>query len=504
MFSAPETLPGNPVSLQLILRAALAEFERLQLQLAASRRNRFDRRSEKLNDDQLQQGIEDLEQSIAEQEAGLESAVAADAPAPAPKPAVPSPATPPKRNRGALPAHLPRIELIVDVEDKTCPCCGGALHVIGEDRAEMLDYVPAQLRVKVIRRPRHGCRACEGAVVQAAAPERSIDGGMATEAPPAHVLINKYCVHLPLYGQTQIFARTGVTPDRSTLCNWVGRACWWLTPLHELMMSTVLASPKIFADDTVLPVLDPGRGKAKTGRLWCYAVDNRPWRGPGHPVAVYRYSEDRKGDHPADHLKGYAGLRQVDGYAGFAGLVTAPAAAPPKLVFCWAHARRKFHDIFVSTKAPLAKEALRRIAEPYKIEIDLRGKPAEERRRVRQLQIRPLVEALRVWFDETPPSVWPVHSGRGDPLRSASLGWIGAVFGGWPAGTGYQHRRPRDPAGHLVPEKFHVRGVGQRRTALGHYHVADPDREVEQCRATGVADRCAGTDCVRTNQTART
>ena len=159
---------------------------------------------------------------------------------------------PAKRNRGALPAHLPRVELVVDVEDKACPCCGGTLHVIGEDRAEMLDYVPAQVRVRVIRRPRYGCRACEEAVVQAPAPERPIDGGMATEALLAHVLVNKYSDHLPLYRQAQIFARQGVTLDRSTLCNWVGRACWWLAPLHELVLSTVLASPKVFADDTTL------------------------------------------------------------------------------------------------------------------------------------------------------------------------------------------------------------------------------------------------------------
>ena len=170
--------------------------------------------------------------------------------------------------------------MVIDVEDKACPCCRGMLHVIGEDRAEMLDYVPAQLRVRVIRRPRYGCRACEEAVVQAPAPERPIDGGMATEALLAHVLVNKYADHLPLYRQAQIFARQGVTLDRSTLCTWVGRACWWLAPLHELVLSTVLTSPKVFADDTTLPVLDPGRGRTKTGRLWCYAVDNRPWRGP--------------------------------------------------------------------------------------------------------------------------------------------------------------------------------------------------------------------------------
>ena len=430
MFTAPATLPDDPVSLQLILRAALAEIERLQLLLAGLRRNRFGRRSEQLDDDTLQQGIEDLEQSVAEQEAGLDAAAAAAAEPSKPEPdATPAPprAKPAKRNRGALPAHLPRIELIVDVEDKACPCCGGAMHVIGEDRAEMLDYVPARLRVKVIRRPRHGCRACEGAVVQAPAPERPIDGGMATEALLAHVLINKYCDHLPLYRQAQIFAREGVTLDRSTLCDWVGRACWWLTPLHELMMTMVLASPKIFADDTTLPVLDPGRGKTKTGRLWCYAVDNRPWRGPGHPAAVYIYSDDRKGVHPEEHLKGYGGLLQVDGYAGFNGLVTDPAGDAPQLAFCWAHTRRKFYDIFTATKAPLAEEALLRIAALYAVEIDLRGQPAEERQRVRQQQSRPLVEAMHAWLNETLGRI-SGRSSLAQAIRYAMNHWEGLIL----------------------------------------------------------------------------
>jgi transposase len=429
MFTVPSSLPDDPPTLQLILRAALAEIERLQLLLAGLRRNRFGRRSEQLDGDTLQQGIEDLEQSVAEQQAGLDAAAAAAETSKSEPDAAPaSPrAKPAKRNRGALPAHLPRVELIVDVEDKACPCCGGTMHVIGEDRAEMLDYVPAQLPVRVIRRPRYGCRGCEEAVVQAPAPERPIDGGMATEALLAHVLINKYCDHLPLYRQTQIFARAGVTLDRSTLCNWVGRACWWLTPLHELMMTTVLASPKIFADDTVLPVLDPGRGKTKTGRLWCYAVDNRPWRGPGHPVAVYIYSADRKGDHPEEHLKGYGGLLQVDGYAGFNGLVTDPAGDAPQLAFCWAHTRRKFHDIFAATKAPLAEEALRRIAALYAVEIDLRGQAAEERQRVRQQQSRPLVETMHAWLNETLGRI-SGRSALAQAIRYALNHWEGLIL----------------------------------------------------------------------------
>src|SRR5690349_5725509 len=240
--------------------AAQAEIEKLRLLIRQLQRNRFGRRSERLAPDQLQLGLEDLEQAAAAAEATREAAAGS--------PGIPRSSRSRRRNLGALPAHLPRVEVLVDVEDKSCPRCGGTLHTIGEDREEMLDVVPAVLRVKVIRRPRYGCRTCEGAVVQAPAPERPIAGGMATEALLAHVLVAKYGDHLPLYRQAGIFARQGVELDRSTLCDWVGRACWWLEPLWRLLRRHVMASTRIFADDTTLPVLDPGRGRTKTGRLW--------------------------------------------------------------------------------------------------------------------------------------------------------------------------------------------------------------------------------------------
>ena len=262
--------------------------------------------------------------------------------------------------------------------------------------------------------------------MQAPAPERPIDGGMATEAVLAHVLVSKFSDHLPLYRQAQIFARQGVTLDRSTLCNWVGRACWWLAPLHELVLSTVLASPKVFADDTTLPVLDPGRGRTKTGRLWCYAVDNRPWCGPGHPAAAYVYSEDRKGEHPQMHLRGFRGLLQVDGYAGFGRLVGNAANDVPQIAFCWAHVRRKFYDIHVATQSPLAEEALQRIAELYAVEAGIRGMPAENRRSVRQQYSRSLVETMRIWLAEQLERV----SGRStlaQAIRYALNHWNGLI-----------------------------------------------------------------------------
>src|SRR3954471_5048608 len=223
--------------------AAQAEIEKLRLLIRQLQRGRFGRRSERLDPDQLQLGLEDLEQAAAAAEAAQEEVTARSG-----TPRVPRVR---RRNLGALPAHLPRVEVLVDVGDKSCPCCGGAMHVIGEDASEMLDVVPAVLRVKVVRRPRYGCRACEGAVVQAPAPERPVTGGMPTEALLAQVLVAKYADHLPLYRQAGIFARQGVELDRSTLCDWVGRACWWLEPLWRLLHRHVMASTRIFADDSV-------------------------------------------------------------------------------------------------------------------------------------------------------------------------------------------------------------------------------------------------------------
>ncbi len=399
--------------------AARAEVEKLRLLIRQLQRGRFGRRSEKLDPDQLQLGLEDLEQTAAAAEAAQEAATGSSG--------APRPPRSRRRNLGALPAHLPRVEVLVDVADKTCPRCGGALHAIGEDTSEMLDVIPAQLRVKVIRRPRYACRACEEAVVQAPAPERPITGGMATEALLAQVLVAKFGDHLPLYRQAQIFARHGIELDRSTLCDWVGRACWWLEPLWRLLHRHVLSSTRIFADDTPLPVLDPGRGRTKTGRLWGYAVDDRPWGGSTPPAVVYLYAEDRKGERPAAHLAGFRGILQVDGYSGFKGLL---AGRPPneiRLAFCWAHCRRRFYEIHQATGSPLAGEALRQIGELYTIEAEIRGRPAEERRAVRQERSKPLVEALHAWLVAQLERV-SGKSALAEAIRYALRHWPGLVL----------------------------------------------------------------------------
>ena len=415
-------LPDDADILQRMLREVVpglqAENEKLWQLIQRLLRHRYGPRSEKLDLDQLQLVLEDAEQSDAESDAAKDAA------------------EPPERrrrievanrNRGALPAHLPRYEVVIDIENKQCPCCRGALHVIGEDRAEQLDLVPAQLRVKVLCRPRYGCRACEGAVVQAPAPERPIDGGMATEALIAHVVISKFCDSLPLYRQAQMLKRQGITLDRSTLSAWVGRACWWLTPLYELVLGTVLSTDKVFADETTLPVLDPGRGRTKTGRLWCYAVDDRPWAGSSHPAAAYVYSENRRGEHPATHLAAFRGKFQVDGYAGFSNLVDARKDASIQLAFCWAHARRPFYEFYTSTQSPLAAEVLARIARLYEIEGDIRGQPPDVRKAFRQLRSRGLVEDLHVWLQDHVPRI-PGWSDLAKAMRYALRHWDGLIL----------------------------------------------------------------------------
>jgi len=417
--STVERLHGERDTFRAERDTANAEVEKLQLIIKQLVRSRYGAHSEKLDPDQLQLGLEEVEQSLGAAQAGVAGEPPTDKKATGGR-------KPPQRNRGALPAHLPRVEIILDVEDKHCPCCGGAMHVIGEDVSEMLDVVPALYRVKRIRRPRYGCRGCESAVVQAPAPERPLTGGIATEAMLAQVLVAKYSEHLPLYRQAQIFARNGIDLDRSTLANWVGRTCWWLRPLAELLLGTILSSPKIFADDTPVPVLDPGRGRTKTGRLWLwsYARDDRPWQGPLPPAVAYVYSENRQGVHPRSHLAEFTGVLQVDGYTGFNRLSGERPAGSVELAFCWAHVRRKFFDFHHATGSPIAAEALRRIAELYQIEARIRGRSPDDRARVRQARSTPLVDALKTWLEQELARV-SAKSNLAEAIRYALRHWKG-------------------------------------------------------------------------------
>ena len=388
------------------LAAARAEVERLRLIIRRLQRMQFGGRSERLDADQLALGLEDLDADVARAQASHRTV------------AVNHVESEPGTRRQTFPDHLSREDMTFDVEGQLCPCCGGALHVIGETVSEMLDFVPARLRVLRIRRPKYGCRAC-GTIHQAAAPERPIAKGMASPGLLAHVLVSKYCDHTPLYRQSQIFARHGVEIERSTLASWVGGACWWLEPLQARLAAHVFGSAKVFADDTTIPVLDPGRGRTKTGRLWVYTRDDRPWSGPDPPAAVYFYSPDRKAERPASHLEAFRGVLQVDGYAGFERLTERGDIV---LAACWAHTRRKFFDVHESTGSPIAAEALRRVTELYAIEKSIRGRTAEERRSVRDTKSRPLVEAMRPWL-ETQLGRIPGGGGLAEAIQYALTRW---------------------------------------------------------------------------------
>jgi transposase len=399
-------LAADQTGKQKALAEAQAEIERLRLIVKKLQRQQFGQRAERLDEGQLELGLEDIGCDIGRVEQLL--------------PVLPidkEPAAADRSDRASLPEHLEREELSLELEVKACPCCGGSLHLAGETVSEMLDWVPARLRVIRIRRPKYGCRSC-GKIHQAPAPERPIAKGLATPGLLAHVLVSKYCDHLPLYRQSQMFARQGVELERSTLANWVGGAAWWLEPLRDRLAEHVFGSQKLFADDTPIPVLDPGRGRTKTGRLWVYARDDRPWSGSDPPAAVYFYSPDRRAERPVTHLERFKGMLQVDGYPGFEQLV-------PKgivLAACWAHTRRKFYEVHQAISSPIAAEALRRIGELYAVEDRIRGQSAELRRTVRKELAQPLVASLKIWLEAELHRLAP-RSPLSDAIRYALGRW---------------------------------------------------------------------------------
>ena len=416
MATPPDSLPDDARALKALLVAARDENERLIAIIKELQRHRFGPRSEKIDPDQLALMLEDIEQSIAAGDAKAEVEGKAED-----KSTNASLRRKRQINRGALPKHLPREEVVVDLTDKGCPCCGGLRVKIGEDVSERLDMIPARFKVIVTRRPKYACRDCDGEVAQAPAPEHLIEGGIPTEALIAAVVIAKYADHLPLYRQAQIYGRQGVELDRSTLADWSGRAAFALPPVYDRLLEVLKGSDKLFADETRAPVLDPGRRKTKTGQLWAYARDDRPWGGPEPPSVVYVYEPDRKHERPAAHLAGFAGILQVDGYGAYKALAEGNAVT---LAFCWAHARRNFFDIQASNPAPIAAEALARIGGLYAIERDIRGSSAPARRAARQARARPILEALKPWL-EAKLAVVSGKSKLAEAIRYALSRWAG-------------------------------------------------------------------------------
>jgi transposase len=405
MSEPTDSLPDDLEALRALVRSARAERdaaiaerdrvseqnEKLRHLLQQLRRARFGRSSERLDPDQLQLALEDLEQAVRLVEAQEEK-----------RDAKLKTARAKTRSQGrpSLPAHLPRVEEVVAPQESACPCCGGAMHVIGEDTSERLDVIPAQFRVIVTRRPKYACRACEGTVVQAPAPERLIRGGLPTEAMVAHVVVAKYAWHLPLYRQAQMLASRGIEIDRSTLAFWVGYAAAELAPLVTRLREILLGSAKLAVDETPAPVLDPGRGRTKTGYFWAIARDDRPWGGTDPPAVVYCYAPGRGAEQGLKPLAGYAGIVQCDGYAAYKQLADPDrAGGAVTLAYCWAHVRRHFYDIAKGGAAPIADEALQRVAAVYAIEDKIRGRSPDARRSVRQAESRPLIAALKTWLE---------------------------------------------------------------------------------------------------------
>jgi transposase len=407
-----DNLPQDPVLLHRLVREMAGliehrdgEIDRLQSLIKQLQRQQFGRRSEQLDPGQLALALEDLDADLA----GIAES----------DPVTPT-VEPPPAGRKPLPTHLDREERLLDIETNTCACCGGTLHAIGESVSEMLDWRPATLRVIRIRRPKYACRRCEK-VVQVAASERPIAGGLASPALLAHVLISKYCDHLPLYRQSQIFARQGVDLGRSTLAGWVGGACWWLEALYDRLGAAALSSHQLFADDTPLPVLDPGRKRTRTGRLWVYTRDQRGWAGTDPPVAFYVYEPDRRAARPKAHLDSFTGILQVDGYAGFGQIA---GKGDVVLAACWAHARRKFYEIAKADGSPVADEALQRIAAIYAAEARIRGQAPASRLAHRHITSRPLVEALHAWLEKELPRL-PQSGKLANAICYALSRWTG-------------------------------------------------------------------------------
>lgn len=398
-------LTGQVRQLQSNLSARELLVEHLQIQIAALRRQMFGRKSEKLETEvgQLELKLEELLLDNGE-EPPLAKPVVQDRPSRARKP---------------LPTGLPRdtVEHLPSGDD--CPDCGGILKRIGEDVAEQLEYVPQSWRVIRHVRPKYSCACCQ-ALVQASAPSRPIARGLAGPGLLAHVIVGKYADHLPLYRQSQIYARDGLDLDRSTLSEWVGGVTRLLRPLVEALHRYVMAGPSVHADDTPVPMLAPGKGKTVTGRLWVYVRDERS-AGSAHAAALWMaFTPDRRGEHPQQHLSEFKGLIHADAFAGYDALY----GPVRRQAACWAHARRKFYELTKSHPSPAAGEAVRRIAALYAIEDQIRGQPPEQRLQVRTEHSKPLLEGMRTWFD----TLMPTLSGK-----SALAGAIRYALNRWDA-----------------------------------------------------------------------
>ena len=388
MALRPEDLPKDAASLIEMLLAFDSENDDLRAENATLKGLIFGTRSER-------------SAIICAEQLALDLERAPDAPPPANDDKPESDAPKPKRrkarrNIGALPAHLPRVEQVIEPASTLCPCCTGQMHRIGEETSEALDRVPAWLRVLRTIRPKYACRGCEGPIVQAPAPARLVEGGMATTALIAHIAAAKYAWQSTLYRQAQILAGQGIVVDRQTLARWMGSAAWMVRGLYDLQLKTMHRFDRLFCDETPMPVLDPGRGRTRTCQFWAHATDDRAWKGPAPPAVAYVFAGGRGKKEIVAQLAGFEGVLQVDGYAAYVSLAgDAKMSGKIRLAYCLVHARRNFVKVHKTTNSPFAREVIERIAAVYAIEERIRGRDAETRRATRQAATMPLMEALK-------------------------------------------------------------------------------------------------------------
>ncbi|ARS66462.1 IS66 family transposase (plasmid) [Sinorhizobium medicae] len=372
--------------------------EKLEGQVHDYRRTKFGPKSEKLDPAQMELALEDLETAIAETQARV-AAVEKKIEASASDPDKIAPRK--ERKVRALPEHLPRVERVIEPESIVCPCGCGNMVRIGEDRTERLDRIPARYEVIVTIRPKYACPKGRTGVVQARAPAHLLEGSWPTEALLAEIAVSKHSEHMPLNRQAEVMARHGVPIDRTVLADWMGRTGAAIAPVVDHLAKRLLwESTRLYVDETTAPVLDPGRGKTKTGYLWAVLRDDRGWNGSAPSGVVFHYRPGRKGEYAAEILDGFNGTIQVDAYGGYSHLATSDRVGgdPLRLAFCWAHGRRKLIKATPKSGSPIVDEALVRIAALYKIEDSIRGSDPEHRRAVRQDLSLPLVDEFFTWL----------------------------------------------------------------------------------------------------------
>jgi transposase len=417
MVSMPaSSLPDDIATLQRMLAARDEMIAQLMAEIARLKRWQYGRSSERMAElmNQLQLALGDLPVPQAP------SAPAADFPIDVETldSIETDKVVPLRRKPRTFPDHLPRQTFIHEPSTCDCPECGSHMRTLGEDVSEMLDYVPGYFKVLRHVRPKLACGRC-AKVVQVAAPSRPIARGMAGAGLLAQVVVSKYADHTPLYRQASIYRRAGIELDRATLASWVREAGRLLEPLADAVGRYVRQAQKIHTDDTPVPVLDPGRGKTRTARLWTYVRDDRPAGSQAAPAVWYQYSPDRKGERPRVHLDGYSGILQADAYSGYYALYRDGQIVEAA---CWAHARRKFYDLFELDGSPIAEEALVRIKMLYAIEREIRGQMPAVRQSVRMTRAMPLLISLKAWLEQTLLQI-SVKSGIAKAIKYSLTHW---------------------------------------------------------------------------------